>query len=45
MAYETLIYTTSYKLLEFKFDGRSGIKTSMLPVASTNCSLPEDGEI
>ena len=38
-------YMTSYMLWVFQVDGRSGIRTSMLPVASTNCNLPEEGEI
>lgn len=37
-------YMTSYMLWVFQVDGRSGIRTSMLPVASTNCNLPEEGE-
>ena len=36
---------TSNMLLGFQFDGRSGIIASMLPVMSTNCDLPEDGDI
>lgn len=32
-------------LLDFQVDGRSGMITSMLPVASTNCNLPEAEEI
>jgi len=38
-------HMTSNMLLAFQVEGRSGIRTSILPVASTNCNLPEEGEI
>lgn len=36
---------TSYMPLRFQVDGRSGTITSIPPVASTNCNLPEYVEI
>ena len=36
---------TSYMPFTFQVDGRSGTITSIPPVASTNCNLPEYVEI